>query len=108
VRRAPIPPLWWEGQYDEEDQAFREGDWRHGQVEHDVWPKAIHTVAIGELTPEQAVDAAIARIKQLLSEQPQRATRPAGGRLLAPSRFRARVVTRPSAEAVSPWHVPIL
>ena len=45
------------------------GDWRHGKViQEDVWTKAIHRVATGELTPEQAVDEAIARVKQILSE----------------------------------------
>jgi hypothetical protein len=33
-----------------------------------VWPKAIHRVVVDDLTPEQAADEAIARIKQLLSE----------------------------------------
>jgi multiple sugar transport system substrate-binding protein len=45
------------------------GDWRHGKVNREaVWPNAIHRVATGELTPEQAVDEAIARVKQILSE----------------------------------------
>jgi multiple sugar transport system substrate-binding protein len=45
------------------------GEWRHAgmQVER-VWPKAVHRVVAGGLTPEQAVDEAIARIKQILSE----------------------------------------
>ena len=45
------------------------GDWRHRKVlaEH-VWAKAVHRIAVGGLTPEQAADEAIARIKQLLSE----------------------------------------
>jgi hypothetical protein len=44
-------------------------DWRHGRVYNErVWPNAIHRVAADGLTPEQAVDEAIARIKQLLSE----------------------------------------
>jgi multiple sugar transport system substrate-binding protein len=33
-----------------------------------VWGKAIHRVAAEGITPEQAVDEAIARIKQILSE----------------------------------------
>jgi hypothetical protein len=33
-----------------------------------VWPKAVHRVATKGISPEQAVDEAIARIKQLLSE----------------------------------------
>jgi multiple sugar transport system substrate-binding protein len=45
------------------------GDWRHGKVvQDDVWEKAIHSVATGELASEQAVDEAIARIKEILSE----------------------------------------
>jgi multiple sugar transport system substrate-binding protein len=45
------------------------GDWRHDRVyaEH-VWPKAVHRVAADGLTPEQAVDEAIARVHQILSE----------------------------------------
>jgi multiple sugar transport system substrate-binding protein len=51
------------------DYATAAGDWRHDRVftEH-VWGNAIHRVATGELSPEQAVDEAIARIKQILSE----------------------------------------
>ena len=33
-----------------------------------VWAKAIHRVAAEGISPEQAVDEAIARIKQILSE----------------------------------------
>ena len=45
------------------------GEWRHRRVtaEH-VWPKAIHRVVADGLSPEQAVDEAIARIHQILSE----------------------------------------
>jgi multiple sugar transport system substrate-binding protein len=45
------------------------GNWRHGRVwaEH-VWPKTIHRVVTEGITPEQAVDEAIARVKQILSE----------------------------------------
>jgi multiple sugar transport system substrate-binding protein len=44
-------------------------DWRHDRVygEH-VWGRAVHRVAADGLTPEQAADEAIARVKQLLSE----------------------------------------
>jgi hypothetical protein len=38
-----------------------------GQQER-VWPKAVHRVAADGISPEQAVDEAIARIKQLLAE----------------------------------------
>jgi hypothetical protein len=33
-----------------------------------VWPKAVHRVVADGISPEQAVDEAIARIKQMLSE----------------------------------------
>jgi multiple sugar transport system substrate-binding protein len=33
-----------------------------------VWEEAIHRVVIESISPEQAVDEAIARIKQILSE----------------------------------------
>ncbi len=45
------------------------GNWRHGKViQENVWEKAIHSVATGDLTAEQAVDEAIARVKQILAE----------------------------------------
>jgi hypothetical protein len=45
------------------------GDWRHGRVEEEqVWQKAVHQIATESLTPEQAADEAIARVKQILSE----------------------------------------
>jgi multiple sugar transport system substrate-binding protein len=45
------------------------GDWRYRQVwQENVWGKAIHRVAAEGISPEQAVDEAIARIKQILSE----------------------------------------
>jgi multiple sugar transport system substrate-binding protein len=36
--------------------------------DENVWPKAVHRVVADGVTPEQAVDEAIARIKQILSE----------------------------------------
>jgi multiple sugar transport system substrate-binding protein len=33
-----------------------------------VWPKAIHRIVVNGLTPEQATDEAIARVKQILGE----------------------------------------
>jgi hypothetical protein len=43
--------------------------WRHLKVAPArIWPKAVHRVVADGLTPEQAVDEAIARIKQILSE----------------------------------------
>jgi multiple sugar transport system substrate-binding protein len=45
------------------------GDLRHDQVYNErVWAQAIHRVAADGITPEQAVDEAIARIKEILSE----------------------------------------
>ncbi|MGH6903896.1 MAG: hypothetical protein ACREIR_14270, partial [Geminicoccaceae bacterium] len=33
-----------------------------------IWPKAVHRVVTEDISPEQAVDDALARIKQILSE----------------------------------------
>jgi multiple sugar transport system substrate-binding protein len=45
------------------------GNWRHDRVWQELtWAKAIHRVAAEGITPEQAVDEAIARIKQILAE----------------------------------------
>ena len=45
------------------------GDLRHDLVgQENVWGKAVHRVAAEGISPEQAVDEAIARIKQILSE----------------------------------------
>jgi hypothetical protein len=45
------------------------GDWRYERVwKEPVWPKAIHRVAAEGISPEQAVDEVIARIKRILSE----------------------------------------
>ena len=45
------------------------GDWRHDAVWQEVlWGKAVHRVVTEGISPEQAVDEAIARIKQILSE----------------------------------------
>jgi multiple sugar transport system substrate-binding protein len=45
------------------------GDLRHNQVYNEwVWPRAIHRIVTDGVTPEQAVDEAIARIKQILRE----------------------------------------
>jgi multiple sugar transport system substrate-binding protein len=45
------------------------GDWRHDEIwEEFTWAKAIHRVVTEGISPEQAVDEAIARIKQILSE----------------------------------------
>jgi multiple sugar transport system substrate-binding protein len=45
------------------------GDPRHLLVNREnVWPNAVHRVAAEGISPEQAVDEAIARIKQILAE----------------------------------------
>jgi multiple sugar transport system substrate-binding protein len=45
------------------------GNWRHQLVnEEHVWGNAVHRVAADGISPEQAVDEAIARIKQILAE----------------------------------------
>jgi multiple sugar transport system substrate-binding protein len=51
------------------DYATVSGDWRYDLVwQERIWPKAIHRVAAEGISPEQAVDEAIARIKQILKE----------------------------------------
>ena len=43
--------------------------WRHALVwEEGLWPKAVHRVVTEGISPEQAVDEALARTKQILSE----------------------------------------
>ncbi len=43
--------------------------WRYlPWVQQRVWGKAVHRVAAEGISPEQAVDEAIARIKQILAE----------------------------------------
>ena len=45
------------------------GNWRHQLVDQEaVWAKAVHRIVTEGISPEQAVDEAIARIKQILSE----------------------------------------
>ena len=49
--------------------ALASGNWRHDLVEGErVWAKAVHRVAADGISPEQAVDDAITRIKQILSQ----------------------------------------
>jgi multiple sugar transport system substrate-binding protein len=51
------------------DYAVASGDLRHDKVfDERVWQRAIYRVATEGISPEQAVDEAIARIKQILSE----------------------------------------
>jgi multiple sugar transport system substrate-binding protein len=51
------------------DYATVSGDWRYNLVwQEKVWGEAIHRVAAEGISPEQAVDEAIARIKEILAE----------------------------------------
>jgi multiple sugar transport system substrate-binding protein len=51
------------------DYTVASGDLRHDQIINEaVWGKAIYRVVTEGISPEQAVDEAIARIKQILSE----------------------------------------
>jgi multiple sugar transport system substrate-binding protein len=51
------------------DVRVRDNEWRSSRVyEENVWGRAVHRVVTEGITPEQAVDEAIARIKQILSE----------------------------------------
>jgi multiple sugar transport system substrate-binding protein len=46
-----------------------DNEWRSGPIwEENVWGKAVHRVVTDGISPEQAVDEAIARIKQILAE----------------------------------------
>jgi multiple sugar transport system substrate-binding protein len=47
----------------------RDNEWRSGPIwEENVWGNAVHRVVADGISPEQAVDEAIAQIKQILSE----------------------------------------
>jgi multiple sugar transport system substrate-binding protein len=47
----------------------RDHEWRSAQIwQENVWGNAVHRVVVDGITPEQAVDAAIARIKEILKE----------------------------------------
>jgi ABC-type glycerol-3-phosphate transport system substrate-binding protein len=51
------------------DYAVASGDLRHDQIfQERVWAKEIHRIVTENISPEQAVDEAIARIKQILAE----------------------------------------
>ena len=51
------------------DYAAASGDLGHDQIYNErVWAKAIHRIVTENISPEQAVDEAIARIKQILAE----------------------------------------
>jgi multiple sugar transport system substrate-binding protein len=47
----------------------RDREWRSGPIwAENVWGQAVHRVVTENITPEQAVDEAITRIKQILAE----------------------------------------
>ena len=47
----------------------RDHEWQSGRIwQENVWGNAVHRVAAEGISPEQAVDEAIARIKQILAE----------------------------------------
>ncbi len=47
----------------------RDHEWRSGPIwDENVWGQAVHRVVADGISPEQAVDEAVARIKQILSE----------------------------------------
>jgi multiple sugar transport system substrate-binding protein len=47
----------------------RDHEWRSGPIWDElVWAKAVHRVVADGVSPEQAVDKAIGRIKQILGE----------------------------------------
>jgi multiple sugar transport system substrate-binding protein len=51
------------------DVRVRDNEWRSSRVyEENVWGRAVHRVAADGISPEQAVDEAIARIKEILAE----------------------------------------
>jgi hypothetical protein len=51
------------------DYEVASGDQRHDRIWRErVWGQAIHRIVAEGIAPEQAVDEAIARIKQTLSE----------------------------------------
>jgi multiple sugar transport system substrate-binding protein len=50
----------------------RDHEWQSGPIwSESVWSQAVHRVVADGISPEQAVDEAIARIKQILGEAPQ-------------------------------------
>ena len=51
------------------DMDVRDKEWRSGPIwNENVWGNAVHRVVTDGITPEQAVDEAIARVKQILAE----------------------------------------
>jgi multiple sugar transport system substrate-binding protein len=53
------------------NQDVRDHEWQSGPIwEENVWGTAVHRVVTDGITPEQAVDDAVARIKAILREEP--------------------------------------
>jgi multiple sugar transport system substrate-binding protein len=51
------------------DMNVRDHEWQAGPIwDENVWGNAVHRVAVEGISPEQAVNEAIARIKQILAE----------------------------------------
>jgi multiple sugar transport system substrate-binding protein len=51
------------------NEDVRDNEWRSGLIfEENVWGNAVHRVVTENISPEEAVDEAIARIKQILAE----------------------------------------
>jgi multiple sugar transport system substrate-binding protein len=51
------------------DVGVRDHEWRSSRIwQENIWGNAVHRVVTQGISPEQAVDEAIARIKQILSE----------------------------------------
>ena len=55
--------------HEEQGGGVRDNEWRSGRIgEEEIWGNAVHRVAADGISPEQAIDEAIARIKEILSE----------------------------------------
>jgi multiple sugar transport system substrate-binding protein len=51
------------------DMEVRDNEWRSAPIwDENVWGNAVHRVVVDGISPERAVDEAIARIKQILRE----------------------------------------
>jgi multiple sugar transport system substrate-binding protein len=50
------------------NMAVQGHEWQSSKIWQNVWGSAVHRVAAEGISPEQAVDEAIARIKQILAE----------------------------------------
>jgi len=64
--RSAIQTLAWPHAY---PYSAVSGNWRHSKVNAEgVWEEAVHRVVVAGISPEQAVNEAIARVKEILSE----------------------------------------